>query len=119
MSDYTLEDVKLWVQHAYHDDELEDLGYEASVGTELEMSSLPEGYSAKVVFTNVERNYDSYGYRTLEDGYIVFSITDPEGDVQNFKFPIDYASYEGWTYDYRNITPTTHQAKVVTTWEWV
>jgi hypothetical protein len=118
MSDYTLEDVKQWVQHAYHDDELEDLGY-VSEGDVLEMSTLPEGYSAKVVFSNTKRDYDSYGYQYLEDGYIVFSITDSEGDVQNFKFPIDYASYEGWSYDYNDITPTTHQAKVVTTWEWV
>lgn len=117
MSEISLEQVKFWFEQAYEDDELVDLGYEIE-GTILDFDSVPDEYSVKIVATNTHRNYDSYGDMSLQDGYIVFSVTDSAGNVENFKLPIEYSSYEGWDIDYNRITKTEKREKVITTWEW-
>jgi hypothetical protein len=98
-----------------YDFELEYL----SVGEFIQMPSIPDGYIVKVIATKTDRNYDSYGNSYLEDGYIVFSVTAPDGTYEDFKLPMSYASFEGWTYDVHNVDRTVQQSKVITTWEWV
>jgi hypothetical protein len=95
-----------------------DLPY-LSVGDFVELPSIPDGYILKVIATQTNRDYDSYGNRHLEDGYIVFSVTGPDGTYEDFKLPMGYASYEGWEYRVSDIAPTVQKEKVITVWEWV
>lgn len=89
-----------------------------SKGSQINLDSVPGRFYLEVVDSNTERNYDSYGYSLLNDGYIIFSVADDEGNTGLFKLPVGYASYEGWTYYPDSITPTVHKEKVITTWEW-
>jgi len=75
-------------------------------------------FQLQIEHTNINREYDSYGYRSLDDGYIVFSVTGIDGSSANFKIPYYYASYEGWSWDISKISQVEKREKVVTTWEW-
>lgn len=94
-----------------------DLPY-LSVDDFIELPSIPDGYILKVIASKADRDYDSYGNSFLEDGYIIFSVTAPDGDSSDFKLPLSYASYEGWEYRVNGIAPTVRKEKVITTWEW-
>lgn len=109
--------VKDWFKNS--EDTLYDLDLEySSEGDDIELEDMPSEYKLKVVVSNTERDYDSYGYQSV-DGYIVFSVTDSAGESENFKLPVSYASFEGWAFDINGIAPTVQKEKVVTYWEWV
>lgn len=114
------EEVQEWFEAAIETDEFydTDLAY-MSEGDSVSFDSVPSGYAIKIEAMSTDRGYDSYGYQHLDDGYIVFKITDPDGESETFKLPVEYASYEGWSYDVSKLAPTTKQEKVVRTWEWV
>lgn len=111
-------DVRSWFKNASDADadELYDITYH-SPGYKLVLESVPEGYAIEIIASENERDYDSYGYSTV-DGYVIFEVTDPEGDKQKFKLPAEYASYDGWSIDYDKITAVEKREKVITTWEW-
>jgi hypothetical protein len=113
------QNVRDWFKAAEDSDELydSDLTY-LSVGEAINFDSIPEGVRLKVVANNTARDYDSYGNRSV-DGFMVFEVTDSDGVVQNFKLPVEYSSYEGWTYYINNITLVAQREKVVTSWEWI
>ncbi len=113
-----IDDVKSW----FHEDS--DYLYDSELeffteGEELELPSAPDGVSIKLIQVNLDRDYDSYGNRYLSDGYIVFSVESPEEEIEKFKLPVKYFSYEGWEYCIDKIAPTSLQEKVITVWEWV
>ncbi len=116
MSEISTAEVKSWFQNSEDLYDLE-LTY-LSKGDIIEMDTVPAGYELKMVAQNTEREYDSYGNSHLEDGYIVFSVTNDEGESREFKMPLSYASYEGWEYKVNSIAPTSKHVKTVTVWEW-
>lgn len=115
----SVETVKSWFITAEDTDELYDMDLTyLSVGDSVDLEGVPEGTTIKVVANETNREYDSYGNSYTPDGFMVFEVTDSEGVKQNFKLPVEYSSYEGWTYYIRNITAVVQREKVVTTWEW-
>ncbi len=114
-----LKQVKQWFRNAVDSDELYDSDLEyATEGVRLEFESIPEDYSVAVVAVNTERDYNSYGDRSLENGYIVFSVTDSSGVSETFKLPVEYSSYAGWDFQISNITKTVKRSRMITTYEW-
>jgi hypothetical protein len=109
--------VKQWFEESADDVYDLDLPY-LSEGAVIELEGVPSEYTLKVVASNTERDYDSYG-NSSADGFIVFSVTGPDGESDNFKLPVSYVSYDGWNIQTNFISPTSKQEKVVTFWEWV
>jgi hypothetical protein len=110
-------DVKSWFQDEDYVYDM-DLGY-VTAGETLHLANAPENVVVKVVEANNDTDYDSYGNGYLVDGYIIFSVTDAEGNSEIYKLPMSYQSYDGWEYSLNEIAPTVKKEKIVTTWEWV
>ena len=100
-------------------DFLYELHYESPGNTvEFEHAELPEWWTVKVVEINDEFNYESYGYKSADDAYVILSVSD--GNLENlYKIPGTYASFEGWNWDLSALTKVEKRKKIVTDWEWV
>ena len=109
--------VQSWFSEAEEELYELDLMY-AGVGDKIDLESIPRGYSLEIVSDETSRDRDSYGSLSVY-GFLVFSVTGPDGDSAFFKLPMSYASYDGWSFDSATIVPTAKQEKVVTSWEWV
>ena len=80
-------------------------------------AGVPEGWEIFVHEVHAERTYDSYGYASTEDGFVVLRI-EKYGDKALYRLPTSYASFEGWNIDISGLTKTEKKEKVITTWEW-
>lgn len=116
---HSTEDVRSIFMAAYDNDYLCDLAYETANGRKLDLgdTEIPEGWSFKVVEANTDRDYDSYGNASTENGYIVFSASDGNDSVL-YQLPVNYASYEGWNIEVNKIHQVHKTEKVVTVYEW-
>jgi hypothetical protein len=120
MSDSILnaETVKNWFNAA--DDEtggqfLEDIQY-SEIGQVLEVPGVTD-YQFTIVDTKIDREYDSYGYSSI-DGYIVFSAAGLDGSESKlFKLPYSYQSFGGDEWDINNISETEKRKTIISTWE--
>jgi len=120
MNDVTVAELQEWFRNHEDVNYLYELELEySSVGDTIELSSLPEGYSITVKDLKLEREYSSYGYQNLHDGYIILTVKDSESKEKDFKIPVTYASFEGWGYEIDNIVPAVRREQTITTYEWV
>jgi hypothetical protein len=98
-------------------DWLYDSGYNAEKGQVIPVEGAPANWQFTVKDTNTETQYDSYGNGYLNDGYIVFEVTNGE-ETALYKLPMQYASYDGWDFQLRYIVPVQKVEKVISVWEW-
>lgn len=90
-----------------------------NVGQILHLDRAPKNFTFKVVDTNTDAEYDSYGNGYLNDGFVVFEVHDDYTDeTEIFKIPGTYSSYEGDSWHINKISAVVKTQKVVTTWEW-
>lgn len=85
--------------------------------THEDYPEIPDGWAVHVHEINTDSEYDSYGNSSVEDGYIIFRVTDGT-EEQLYLLPVSYQSYNGWDYDLYKVTKTEKREKIVTTWEW-
>jgi hypothetical protein len=98
-----------------------DLNYDSGasqVWTSEESNVVPEGWTISVEEINTETDYDSYGDRSLEDGNIIFKVSDGNAEAL-YKLPVSYASFEGWSQDLSGIVRVEKREKLITAFEWV
>jgi hypothetical protein len=105
-----------WYETDEGGDYLNELPYEADKGTDIPVADKPEGWTLTVVDKHTELERDSYGYGSLEDGYIIFEVSDGTR-LALYKLPLTYASFEGWDIATRHIKPTVQRAKTIQIWE--
>ena len=116
------EDVIEWFRNAEEEEDpdfIYELRYQGKDST-FDVLGAPDEYEFKVVINHTDISYDSYGNGYTDDGFIVFSVTNTlTNESANFKLPVKYASYDGWSWNLNDIRPVIAQEKVVTLWEWV
>jgi hypothetical protein len=95
-----------------------DAGFEYEPD-EYNETVLPKGWTFKAVESKTDREYDSYGNSSIEDGYIIFELADNVGNSALYQMPISCQSYSGWDYSPTKVRRVEKQAKVVQVWEWV
>jgi hypothetical protein len=100
------------------DNDMHDLVYQGK-GYVLHLTGAPKEWIIQLLDTrNAETQYDSYGYGSLEDGFVVISILN--STTQEFKYfsiPVEYASYEGWSVYPEKIKEVYQATKIITAWE--
>jgi hypothetical protein len=117
----TTEEVMEWL-HAAADGEDEDAIFELRWATENEVypiNSVPETHEVRVLASETDITYDSYGNGYNGDAFVVIQVTElASGDSANFKLPGEYASYEGWSWHIDKLVQVTEDPKVITVTEW-
>lgn len=112
-------DVIGWLRECEEEDF--DAIYELRYASENEVYSIPtvpSDYTVRVLKTETDIHYDSYGNGYNGDAYIILEITDPNGDSANFKLSGEYASYEGWSWKIGDVIQVAQVPKVITTMVW-
>jgi hypothetical protein len=101
-------------------DEGADFLYEVryiDAGDVIPVTGLPGNWEVTMVDTsNAKMNYDSYGYGYINDGFVVFKVTDGVEEAL-YKLPVEYASFQGSDYHPREIAPVQKTEKTIYVWE--
>jgi hypothetical protein len=85
-------------------------------GENVDIAGLPNGASVVMVDNTREFISDSYGYSEYGTGHVVFTIR--QGIVEKtYKIPGSYTSYNGWDWDYDELTEVRAIPKTVFLWE--
>lgn len=86
------------------------------VGESFAIDGVPPEVEVKVIATDSETDWDSYG-DAVGTGYVVFEVSDDAGNSKNYKVDGSQSSYSGWEYDEEYALAVSGKPKTVTVWE--